>query len=302
MMTREYLRYALMAAALGFGVLIMIVGGMLILPCLFISPFRFLPDNFFITLLAICCGFIGGPYCLLLAVTKLGSWLAAKTPLSCSVSAGLLPLLIATPALAFLPAGLGVLPSRLPFTFKDLDMLDFLLLSACLLAGLLYALFLLAFSLSHRARKGTEMHGEGERSAAASDTGTMARAYRRYLVAAGVDSCSLPIDGVFCGLNNVCFAVTAMDRYGRESAPAELSAGFFGAAEDPRGFLSHDSGTLSIPAQDCPYLAIVDLYGRIVRTAPYSRQVSIARLPKGIYQIRTLGRKGRSVGIGYFIK
>ena len=188
MMTREYLRYALMAAALGFGVLIMIVGGMLILPCLFISPFRFLPDNFFITLLAICCGFIGGPYCLLLAVTKLGSWLAAKTPLSCSVSAGLLPLLIATPALAFLPAGLGVLPSRLPFTFKDLDMLDFLLLSACLLAGLLYALFLLAFCLCHRARKWTEMHGEGERSAAASDTGTMARAYRRYLVAAVVVS------------------------------------------------------------------------------------------------------------------
>ena len=96
------------AAALGFGVLIMIVGGMLILPCLFISPFRFLPDNFFITLLAICCGFIARPYCLFLAVTKLGSWLAAKTPLSCSVSAGLLPLLIATPALAFLPAGLGV--------------------------------------------------------------------------------------------------------------------------------------------------------------------------------------------------
>lgn len=124
----------------------------------------------------------------------------------------------------------------------------------------------------------------------------------RHLVAAGVDSCSLPIDGVFCGLNNVCFAVTAMDRYGRESAPAELSAGFFGAAEEPRGFLSHDSGTLSIPAQDCPYLAIVDLYGRIVRTVPYSRQVSIARLPKGIYQIRTLGRKGRSAGIGYFIK
>ena len=208
MMTRGYLRYALMATALGFGVLIMIVGGLLILPYLFISPFRFLPDNFFITLLAICCGFIGGPYCLLLAVTKLGSWLAAKTPLSYSVSAGLLPLLIATPALAFLPAGLGVLPSRLPFTFKDLDMLGFLLLSACLLACLLYALFLLAFCLCHRARKWTEMHGEGERSAAASGTGTMARAYRRYLVAAvAVSVIFLP----FCALLSAVFMKGDLD-------------------------------------------------------------------------------------------
>lgn len=124
----------------------------------------------------------------------------------------------------------------------------------------------------------------------------------RHLLAAGLDSCSLPVDGVFCGLRGVSFAVTAMDRYGRESAPAQLSTGIFRSAPAPDGFLPHDSATLALPAQDSPYVAIVDLYGRIVATAPYSPRLSIARLPKGLYQIRTLGRKGRSAGIGYFIK
>ena len=184
MMTREYRRYALKAVALGFCVFILSAGGMLILPSLCLFTLRFHPDNFFVALPAICCGYIGGPCCLLLAVTKLGSRLAAKAPLSCSVSAGLLPLLPAISALAFLPAGLGMYPNPYVLLFNELDMLQYLRITT----GLLYALFLLAFSLSHRARKGTEMHGEGERPAAASGTGTMARAYRRYLVAAVVVS------------------------------------------------------------------------------------------------------------------
>ncbi len=190
MMTREYLRYALKTAALGFGVLIMSAVGMVILPCLFIFPSLFLADDFFIALPVICCDYIGGPCCLLLVVTKLGSRLAAKAPLSCSVSAGLLPLLPAISALAFLPAGLGMYPNPYVLLFNELDMLHYLRITT----GLLYALFLLAFSLSHRARKRTEKHGEEERPAAASGTGTMARAYRRYLVAvAAVSVIFLPI-------------------------------------------------------------------------------------------------------------
>ena len=125
----------------------------------------------------------------------------------------------------------------------------------------------------------------------------------RNLIAASLDSCSLPINGVFCALHSVCFAVTAMDRYGRESAPAQLATGIFRNAETPQGFLPHDSATLPLPAQDdAPYVAVVDLFGRIVRTAPYSRRINIATLPQGIYQVRTLGKKGRSVPIGFFIR
>lgn len=204
MMTREYLRYALMAAALGFCVFILSAGGMLILPSLCIFTLRFRPDNFFVALLAICCGYIGGPCCLLLAVTKLGSRLAAKTPLSCSVSAGLLPLLPAISALVFLPAGLGMYPNPYALLFNELDMLQYLRITA----GLLYALFLLAFCLSLRARKRTEKHGEEERSAAASGTGTMARAYHRYLVAAAaVSVIFLPI----CALLSAIFMKGNLD-------------------------------------------------------------------------------------------
>ena len=204
MMAREYLRYALMAAALGFCVFILSAGGMLILPSLCIFTLRLRPDNFFVALVAICCGYIGGPCCLLLAVTKLGSRLAAKVPLSCSVSAGLLPLLPAISALAFLPAGLGMYPNPYVLLFNELDMLQYLRITT----ALLYALFLLAFSLSYRARKRTEMHGEGERPAAARDTGTMAQAYRRYLVAAAaVSVIFLPI----CALLSAVFMKGDLD-------------------------------------------------------------------------------------------
>ena len=95
-------------------------------------------------------------------------------------------------------------PNPYVLLFNELDMLQYLRITT----GLLYALFLLAFSLSHRARKGTEMHGEGERPAAASGTGTMARAYRRYLVAAAaVSVIFLPI----CALLSVVFMKGNLD-------------------------------------------------------------------------------------------
>ena len=61
-------------------------------------------------------------------------------------------------------------------------------------------------------------------------------------------------------------------------------------------------GGMDIPEQDSPYVAVVDAYGRIVSTAPYSRRVRIGHLAKGLYEIRTLAKKGRSKHIGYFIK
>ena len=189
MMTRAYLRYALMAAALGFWLVLVSVGGMVGLYCLLGSLPR---DSYFFVLL-IGCIFMGGHYFPLIGVTELGSRLAAKAPLSCSVSAGLLPLLPAILALAFLPAELGRVPSPFSIPFEELRMLQYLRIGA----GLLYALFLLAFCFSSHARKKTAGHGEEERPADASDTGTAAQASRRYLSAAvAVSICFLP----FCAL------------------------------------------------------------------------------------------------------
>ena len=70
----------------------------------------------------------------------------------------------------------------------------------------------------------------------------------------------------------------------------------------PDGPADRTSQTLDIPEQDSPYVAVVDAYGRIVSTAPYSRRVRIGHLAKGLYEIRTLAKKGRSKHIGYFIK
>ena len=186
MMTRAYLRYALMAAALGFWLVLVSVGGMVGLYCLLGSLPR---DSYFFVLL-IGCIFMGGHYFPLIGVTELGSRLAAKAPPSCSVSAGLLPLLPAILALAFLPAELGRMPSPFSIPFEELRMLQYLRIGA----GLLYALFLLAFCFSSHTRKKTAGHGEEERPADASDTGTAAQASRRYLSAAvAVSICFLPL-------------------------------------------------------------------------------------------------------------
>ncbi len=122
------------------------------------------------------------------------------------------------------------------------------------------------------------------------------------LIATYVDSCSLPIDITYCTLHGISFAVTAIDRFGNESRPARLAAhGYEAPASSPR-FLPHDGITLQISGQHSPYFVIVDLQGHIVGTAPGDRPVRIGHLPKGIYEIRTLGKKGRSENIGHFIK
>ena len=124
----------------------------------------------------------------------------------------------------------------------------------------------------------------------------------RNLVAVNLDSCSLPFDGVACALSGMHFAVTAIDCFGNESQPAQFSTAFFAPPTAAKGFLPHDSASLTLPAQDEPYVAIVDAFGRIVSTSPYRPQTSISHLAKGLYQVRTLGKKGRSRSIGYFMK
>lgn len=122
------------------------------------------------------------------------------------------------------------------------------------------------------------------------------------LLAYHVDSCSISVNGIFCTLHNVHFAVTATDRFGNESTAAQLSAGMEQTATPTGKFLPHQDGLLTIPRPESPFIAIVDLYGKIISTAPSGTQIHIGHLDKGLYQIRTLEKKGRSRSIGYFIK
>ncbi len=122
------------------------------------------------------------------------------------------------------------------------------------------------------------------------------------LVAVNVDTCCIPIDGVFCALNGINFAVTAVDRFGNESEPARLPSGSPDSTDFPGRFLPHDSRTLYIPEQDSPRVAVVDACGRIVSAMPYDRHVRIGHLAEGLYEVKSFDRKGRSKNIGYFIK
>lgn len=109
------------------------------------------------------------------------------------------------------------------------------------------------------------------------------------------------------------YAVTACDRYGQES-PATQSHHFDHplASSDTehhhliKGLLGCDGKRLQLPPQDsqldAPMLTIVTLQGRIVKTLPKSgNSIDVSKIPEGVYQLRTLNRKGITHQIGYFI-
>ena len=122
------------------------------------------------------------------------------------------------------------------------------------------------------------------------------------LIAVNVDSCSFRYNGIYRLINGIHFAVTATDRYGYESEPAQLTGDEkdFVAAD----FLPHNNQHVLLPplSTQTEFIAILDAENRIIRTVPYSRSISTKDLARGIYQVRTLSEGGRSYGIGYFIK
>jgi hypothetical protein len=51
---------------------------------------------------------------------------------------------------------------------------------------------------------------------------------------------------------------------------------------------------------DAEYVVIETMDGRQVALRPYSTLLKVDDLPNGIYQLRSLGRKGRNHRIGFF--
>ena len=96
---------------------------------------------------------------------------------------------------------------------------------------------------------------------------------------------------------------SAMNRYGIESTPAQLllNVGKRYAAPtisktDGRPIALPEKGTIL----DAEFVIVETLDGRQVALRPYSAFLSVDGLPNGIYQLRSLGRKGRNHRIGFF--
>lgn len=104
------------------------------------------------------------------------------------------------------------------------------------------------------------------------------------------------------GLN---YAVTAMDRYGQESPAVQLllNAGpeyavpLIARSDGCPVVLPHNDPTL-----DADFVMVETLMGQAVGVYPYSAKLDVTALPDGIYQLRSLGRKGRNHRIGFFSK
>jgi hypothetical protein len=98
------------------------------------------------------------------------------------------------------------------------------------------------------------------------------------------------------------YAVTAMDRYGNESAPIYESWSAK-AAYAQTSLLANNGKTLSVPQQplDAKLLTISDMKGRVVYTCLNKPEINISRLKDGMYILRSKNKKNVTHRLGYFI-
>ena len=104
------------------------------------------------------------------------------------------------------------------------------------------------------------------------------------------------------------YAVTAIDRYGNESTPLQerhTKPEMLETRITDR-LLKCDGKTLSLPEKgsvlDASFVTIETLQGHIVATRPYKGTTAdVSRLPEGMYVLRSLGRKGVTHRLGYFV-
>lgn len=103
--------------------------------------------------------------------------------------------------------------------------------------------------------------------------------------------------------NGKNYAVTAMNRYGLESRPAQLLLNAGGHYAVPT-ISRTDGRPVALPKKgtvlDAEYVVIETLDGRQMEVRPYSALLKVDHLPNGIYQLRSLGKKGRNHRIGFF--
>jgi hypothetical protein len=108
---------------------------------------------------------------------------------------------------------------------------------------------------------------------------------------------------VLVPVNGNNYAVTAMNRYGQESLPAQLLLNA-GSRYEASLISKTDGRPIALPVKgstfDADYVVIETFDGRQVAVRPYDKVLNVNGLPNGIYQLRSLGRKGRNHRIGFF--
>ena len=101
------------------------------------------------------------------------------------------------------------------------------------------------------------------------------------------------------------YAVTALDRYGQESAPLQSHSNAHEDIIASRVLLPNNGQLLPLPSRqnetDAEFVAVKTLQGKIVATDDYDLFADISQIPEGMYQLTTLSRKGITHHIGFFI-
>ena len=99
------------------------------------------------------------------------------------------------------------------------------------------------------------------------------------------------------------YAVTALDRYGNESAPVRESGTAAAGHYVSNVLLPNDGLYLNVPHQplDARLLQVCDLQGRVVYTCVNIPRISIALLRDGMYMLKSVNKKGVTHRLGHFI-
>ena len=104
---------------------------------------------------------------------------------------------------------------------------------------------------------------------------------------------------------DINYAVTAMDRYGQESSAIQLLLNAGPEYSVPL-IAKSDGRPIGLPEKgsllDADFVIVEDMKGQEYGVFPYAKTLDISTLPDGLYQLRSLGRKGRTHRIGFFAK
>lgn len=106
------------------------------------------------------------------------------------------------------------------------------------------------------------------------------------------------------------FAITAIDRYGKESRPLQSDNGDGEgntAAAKRHGLIRNSGNTITLPSMpstlDVEYILFESSTGCTVASRRYAKVLNIKNIPDGMYIIRSLSKKGKSHRLGWvFIK
>ena len=106
------------------------------------------------------------------------------------------------------------------------------------------------------------------------------------------------------------FAITAIDRYGKESRPLQSDNGDGEgntAAAKRHGLIRNSGNTITLPSMpstlDVEYILFESSTGCTVASRRYAKVLNIKNIPDGMYIIRSLSKKGKCHRLGWvFIK